>query len=321
MNNLNIGIIGAGNMGQKHIQLCKEIKNINLVGFFDIDHKKAKEISEQLDTPFFSEINDLLKKIDAVIICVPTSFHFKYGILCAKKQKHILMEKPICKTPDEAKKLIDLCKENKIILQVGHIERFNPVIDELSKILKDEEIISLEFRRLSPYTNRISDTDVIHDLMIHDIDIMHYIITSSIKNIFAQGQSIYSHESIDYAQALIEYENHILVSLTASRITEEKIRELVIHTKNTYIDVDFLKRSITISRYSHINNQKKYSLDGIVENIYIPDKNPLKNEIVSFVTSIQMNKSPFVDGNDGLNNLITANKILSKIKKCKISIL
>ncbi|WP_129597641.1 Gfo/Idh/MocA family protein [Anaerophilus nitritogenes] len=315
MNNLNIGVIGAGNMGQKHIQVCQEIKNLNLIGFFDIDPIQGEKASSQYNILFFSEIDDLLKKVDAVIICVPTSLHFYYGVLCGKEKKHILVEKPICNTPKEAKKLIEVCKENKVILQVGHIERFNPVVDKLLEILKDEEIISLEFKRLSPYTNRIYDTDVIHDLMIHDIDIMHYLLGSSIKNILSQGKSVYSHESIDYAQALIEYENDILVSLTASRITEERVRKLIIHAKNAYIDVDFLKKSITISRCSHIDIQRKYSLDQIFKKIYIPNTNPLKNEILSFIRNIQMNKTPFVDGYDGFKNLVTANRILTKIKK------
>lgn len=319
MNNLKIGVIGAGNMGLKHINIYKEFwKDAELVGFFDIDNAKGEGISKIYNTVAFPKIDDLLENVDAVTIAVPASFHYKYGLLCAQKGKHILMEKPICKTALEAQMLINACKEKDVILQVGHIERFSPVNEELMKILKNEDIISLDFKRLSPYDERIQDTDVIHDLMIHDIDIMNWIINSSVKTILAQGKHVYNERYLDYAQALIEFSNGILVSLTSSRITEDRVRMLTINTKNSYICVDYLNKKISISRRGDLKVETGYTVEytrnNILENVYVKsNNNPLKDEINSFIQSIQNKQNPLVDGLEGLKAVQIADKVSKTI--------
>ncbi|MBF8984158.1 Gfo/Idh/MocA family oxidoreductase [Lutibacter sp. B2] len=314
MRKLKVGVIGAGNMGEKHIRIYKELANdVELIGVFDIDEQRAHNISNQYSTDWFPKIDDLLELVDAVTIAVPTSMHYKYGILCANKNKHILMEKPICQTQKEARELIYVCKINGVSLQIGHIERFNPAITELPRILNNEQIISLDFRRLSPYDQRIFDVDVVHDLMLHDLDIMNWIVDSDYDTIFAQGQCIYSEKNSDYAQALIRFSNNILVSLTASRVTEDKVRMLTIHTKNTYIYVDYLNRIITISRQTNFKLETGYDIqyrqENITEKVYVNMANPLKEEISSFIHSIKNKKTPIIDGFVGLKALEIADKI------------
>jgi predicted dehydrogenase len=314
MNKIKVGMIGAGKMGEKHIKMYKELpKDVELIGFYDVDELRSHNISTQYNIPSFSQIDDLLEKIDAVTIAVPTSLHYTYGLLCANKKKHILMEKPICKTQKEAIHLIDVCKYNGLTLQIGHIERFNPAIKELPKILKNEQIISLDFQRLSPYDQRIFDTDVIHDLMIHDLDIMNWIVNAKIDTIYAQGKCVYNDKYLDYAQGIIEFSNNILVSITASRVTEDKIRLLTIHAKNSYIYVDYLNRIIRISRQTNFKLNTGYDIqykqENITEKVYVKMTNPLKEQIISFIKSIQTNQKPIVDGLDGLKALEIADKI------------
>ncbi|KXG75453.1 Gfo/Idh/MocA family protein [Thermotalea metallivorans] len=317
MNSMKLGIIGAGRMGCNHIRTCKELyPQVELAGFFDSNQQRAKDVAAKCYTTAFPTVNDLLKTVDAVIVAAPTPFHCQYGLLCAEKKKHLLMEKPICQTQEEARQLIQACKDNGVILQVGHIERFNPVIKALTSVLKNEQIISLDFRRLSPFDREFFDCDVIHDLMIHDLDIMNWIVDCKIDTIYAHGKCIFSEQHIDYGQALIRFANDILVSLTASRVTEDKMRMLTIHTKNSCIYVDFLNRMITIYRRTAFKLEMEYDIhykqENIIEKVFIQTNDPLKEEISSFVHSVKNNQIPVADGFTALKALEIAD-IISKL--------
>lgn len=318
INKLKIGVIGAGNMGKNHIRIYKELQEqCELIGFFDNNDKKSLQIEQIYDVKHYDKLDELLNKVDAVSIAVPTYLHYKYSKMCVSNKKHILLEKPITEKLEHAKELVDLCEKNRLVLQIGHVERFNPVVNELSNILKNEEIISLDFRRLSPYDKRIFDTDVIKDLMIHDIDIMNWIVDSEIKDISAHGSSIYSDNYIDYAQALLKFKNNILVSLTASRVTEDKVRCIDINTKNAFIHVDYLNKSITISRKTNYKLDTGYDIlykqENIVEKVQVQMKEPLKMEILSFLNTIMGKQANCVCGHDGLKALEIAEQICEKI--------
>ncbi len=314
MARIKIGVFGAGNMGKNHIRILKELNNaFELVGFYDKDLVAAQGYAQQLAVNYFEESEHLLNMVQAVTIAVPTSAHYEYGKLCAQRGKHIMMEKPLTSSIKEAEDLIEICRENGVILHVGHIERYNPAILELGTILENEEIISLDFRRLSPFDKRIFDTDVVNDLMIHDIDIMNSLINGSITKIAAQGSCIFSNNQADYAQAMVSFDNNVLVSLTASRVTEDKIRTLHINTKSASVNVDYLNRSIIISRRTNFKLETGYNIryrqENITEKVYIPMTEPLKMELLDFSEAIATMNKPKVDGEAGLKALDIANKI------------
>lgn len=314
MSKIKVGVIGAGSMGKNHIRVYKELSNeCELVGFHDIDKENSSKIVCQYSVNYFEKLDELLKSVDAVSIAAPTHLHKEQGVLCARNKKHILMEKPIAQKPEEAMEIIRICEENGVILQVGHIERFNPAIIELSNILKNQEIISLDFQRLSPYDKRISDTDVVKDLMIHDLDIMNSIVKSEISTLFAHGRCVFCEKDIDYAQALIKFNSNTLVSITSSRVTEDKVRTLCINTKNACIYIDYINRSIKISRRTNFKldtgHDIAYKQENIIEKVYVQPNEPLKAELLSFLNCIQYKQKPLVDGLEGLKALTIADKI------------
>lgn len=319
MSKIKIGVIGAGSMGKNHIRVYKElIDKCDLVGFYDIDKAKSDSVSRQYDVEYYENLDMLINDVDAVSIVTPTITHCEYGIMCARNKKHIMVEKPIVHAPDEAVKLIEECEKNKVVLQVGHIERFNPAVIELTNILKGQEIISMDFQRLSPYDKRITDTDVIKDLMIHDIDIMYSIVNSEVNSLYAHGKRVFSKVNTDFAQALIKFDGNILVSLTASRVTEDKVRVLTINTKDACIYVDYINRSIKISRSTSfklgMKHNGEYKQENTVEKVYVQQYEPLKMELASFLNCISQSQKPLVGGLEGLKSLVLAHRITDLIQ-------
>ncbi|MCX7745950.1 MAG: Gfo/Idh/MocA family oxidoreductase [Clostridia bacterium] len=318
MDKIRIGVIGAGSMGKNHIRVYKDLySECELIGFHDIDEASAQKTSAIFAVEYYKDLKKMLNDADAVSIAVPTKFHKTYGILCAKQQKHILMEKPIALDTREAMDLIEACNNNGVILQIGHIERFNPAISELSNILKNETLISLDFQRLSPFDKRINDTDVVKDLMIHDIDIMNLLIKSEVDTLYAHGACVFSPDYADYAQTLIKLKDHTLVSTTASRVTEDKVRSLCVNTKNARIYVDYINKSINISRRTNFKLDTGYDIaykqENIIEKVYVQPHEPLKSELLSFIKCIKSGQIPCVTGYDGLKALALAEKICEAI--------
>lgn len=305
MKKIKIGVFGAGNMGKNHIRILKDLTNeFELVGFAESNEETAKIVEQSFNVKHYSSIDELLDRVDAVSIVLPTSFHYEYAEKCIAMNKHLLIEKPITMVSEEGKKLVESSEDKGLILQVGHVERYNPAISELASILQNEQILAMDFQRLSPFDKRIFDADVVQDLMIHDIDLMNSLANSKIIEIMATGKNVYSPKQMDYAQALIKFDNGVLCSLTASRITEDKVRLLTITTKYSYIYVDMLARNIKISRRTnfHLNtvHEITYRQENIIEKVYIPMYEPLRKELQDFAEAIETHKIPKVSGRDGL---------------------
>ncbi len=313
----NIGVIGTGKMGKNHIRVIKGMADkFNLVGIYDINLENAKEASNLYDVKYFESLDDLLCKIDAVIVAIPSSFHKTMSIKCINAGINTFIEKPLALEVDDGEEIWNYAKDKDVTCMVGHIERYNPVTCELAKILISEEVLSFDIHRLSPFDKRIFDTDVALDLMIHDIDLLSAFIDEEIVDIKSAGISIYS-DTYDYVQTLIKYKSEKLASLTASRITEDKKRTVEINTKGAYIVADYLNRTIHITRKTKflldVGYATKYRQENIREKVFVPMKEPLLAELEHFYDCIHNKKIPKTNIQNSLNVLKVCKQIVNSI--------
>ena len=316
---IKVGVVGVGHLGRFHLEQYQLINTVDLVGFFDINSETSKKISDELNVKSYNSLDDLLDVCGAVSVCTPTSTHFEVSKKVMCKKCHLFIEKPITNNVQHAKELILLSKKNSVLVQIGHIERFNPAFYALNKENINPNFI--ESHRLSPFNMRGTDVDVILDLMIHDIDILITIVKSNIKLIQASGVSVLS-DTIDMANTRIEFDNGCVANMTASRISQKKLRKFRIFEEKSYTNIDFLNPCV--EKYILSNNRPKNDFSYIVineneEKYILYDKpkidlhNDLKVELQCFAESIQMSKEPVVCGNDGLRALEIAIQIRNQI--------
>ena len=310
---LKMGVIGVGNMGQHHARVLSLLKDIELVGVCDSDLARGIEIASQYRTHFYENYTELLTHVDAVCIAVPTKLHHEVGTKCLQAGVHILIEKPIAASIAEAESLVNLAAETGCILQVGHIERFNPAFRELSKVIQSEKIVALEARRLSPYCDRANDVSVVLDLMIHDIDLLLELSASPVARLTASGSVSANSSNLDYVTANLGFANGVVATLTASKVTHRKIRCLATHCQDSLIETDFLKNEILIHRHQQGKFQGKqpanYKQDGITEKVYTSNVEPIYAEIEHFVNCIRGGERPSVGGEQALKALRLASLI------------
>ncbi|MBK8396820.1 MAG: Gfo/Idh/MocA family oxidoreductase [Leptospiraceae bacterium] len=312
---LKLGIIGVGHMGQFHVNVAKQLSDATITGIYDADPERVKLIAEKYGVPSFSTPEELIQNVDAVVIAAPTFMHHNLSKLALTAGKHVLVEKPIAESVEQAKELVSLAEKNKLILQVGHVERFNGAILELSKIVDTPMLI--ESRRLAPYNPRIKDVGVVLDMMIHDIDIVLNLVDSDVVMVHAVGQKVVSdHE--DVATVVLKFANGCVATIAASRNTQAKIRTLNITDKNAYIKLDFADQEIELHRQASSNTQMslesiRYRQESIVEKIFVHKDNPLKQEHEHFVRCILGKDTPQVEGDKDIKTLEIAHRILEEI--------
>ena len=319
LNKINIGIIGTGHLGSFHIEQYKKIENVNIIGFTDINDTQIHQIKNKHNITYFDNLEKLLANCDAVSIATPTTTHFKVAKKALEMNCHVLIEKPITQNIAEAKKLVKISEEKKLIIQVGHIERFNPAFYSL--INEQFNPLFIESDRLAPFNVRGTDVDVILDLMIHDIDIVLSLVKSKVKEIRASGISVLSN-NIDTASARVEFHNGCVANMTASRISQKKIRKFRFFEDSSYTTIDFLNPSIEkyiLSDNMPDNNQSYVVMNNIkgkyilYEKCQIAHHNALKKELQNFIESIVNVKKPIIDGYSGLEALKLAIKIQDSI--------
>ncbi|MDC3231921.1 Gfo/Idh/MocA family oxidoreductase [Prochlorococcus sp. AH-716-A09] len=297
---VKVGVIGIGNMGWHHARVLSLLRDADLVGVADPDERRGKLAVEQFQCEWFKDYHDLISKVDAICIAVPTLLHHKVGLDCLKAGVNVLIEKPIAATELEAKSLINASKISNCLLQVGHIERFNPAFRELNKIVQNEDIVVLEARRHSPHADRANDVSVVMDLMIHDIDLVLELVNSKIQKLAAVGGRN-SDGLIDYVNATLVFKNNIIASLTASKMSHKKIRNLSAHCQNGLVETDFLNHSLQIHRKAHESytaehGELVYRNDGYVEEVSTTSIEPLYAELEHFLKCVQGKELPEVDG-------------------------
>ncbi|GBF79695.1 Gfo/Idh/MocA family protein [Aphanothece sacrum] len=311
---IRIGVIGVGNMGQHHTRVLSLLKDVEFVGISDVNVEKGIETASKYRVRFFESYLDLLPHVDAVCIAVPTRLHHTVGMDCLKAGVHTLIEKPIAASIAEAESLVNAAAEFNTILQVGHIERFNPAFQELSKVLKTEELLAVEAHRMSPYSQRANDVSVVLDLMIHDIDLLLELVGAPVIKLTASGSRAADSGYLDYVTATIGFGNGIVSTLTASKVTHRKIRRLAAHCKNCLTEADFLNNEIlihrqTTARYSTDYGQVLYRQDGLIEKVYTSNIEPLHAELEHFVNCVRGGEQPSVGGEQALKALRLASLI------------
>ncbi|HVN22787.1 MAG TPA: Gfo/Idh/MocA family oxidoreductase [Syntrophorhabdales bacterium] len=302
---LKICVIGVGHMGRIHAEKLKEMEGVVLCGLIDADHNCLEEASRKHSAPCFSDYKKVLPLIDAALIATPTRTHYAIARDCLEKGVHVFMEKPITTTPAEAEELIATARAKKLVLQVGHLERFSPAFLKALRHIKDP--IFIEAQRISTFTGRSTDIDVVMDLMIHDIDLVLSIARGEVIDVRAQGTPVVT-DKIDVANARIEFEGGCVASLTASRASKKKERSFKIFQKERYFDLDLLKGRMTaLARGSKGTVRlEEYQAEKI---------DPVKAELMEFIEAVKERRQPRVEGEHGLRALLLANLIRESIKQ------
>lgn len=312
MDRIRMGVIGTGSMGRNHLRVISEIPTFELIGLHDTNVENAQKAAQMYHVRAYEEMEDLLEAVDAVSIAVPSSLHREVALQAARMRRHIMLEKPIALQATDAQQIIDACAAAGVVLMVGHIERYNPVIGELLKVLEHERIFALSFRRLSPFDPRTGDASVVQDLMIHDIDLLCALVDAPILRITSQGLSIYS-DKPDHVQTQITFENGILADITASRITESKVRRLEVTAQNAYTVADLLNRTVDIMRQTRflpgMERGMSYRQENVVEKVYVPMGEPLRTEFAHFGECVLTGCKPHTDGKSALKALTICERI------------
>ncbi len=311
---IRIGVIGVGNMGQHHTRVLSLLKDVELVGVADINVERGLDTASKYRVRFFEDYRDLLPHVEAVCIAVPTLLHYAVGMICLQAGIHVLVEKPIAASIAEAESLVNAAADFQCILQVGHIERFNPAFQELSKVLKTEQLLALEAHRMSPYSHRANDVSVVLDLMIHDIDLLLELAAAPVVKLTASGSRAANSNYLDYVTAILGFANGIVATLTASKVTHRKIRRIAAHCKNSLTEADFLNNEILIHRQTTANcltdhGQVLYRQDGLIEKVSTSNIEPLHAELEHFVQCVRGGNQPSVGGEQALKALRLASLI------------
>ena len=318
---LRIGVFGTGHLGKFHLNNWKEIKEAQLVGFYDPDDTIAEEVKEKYQLKRYKDQDELIAACDVIDVVTPTPFHYSICEKAIKSGKHVFVEKPMANTMAEASELVKLARESKIKFQVGHVERFNPAFLAISNIELNPMFI--EVHRLAQFNPRGTEVSVILDLMIHDIDVILSLVKSDVRSISASGVTVMT-DTPDIANVRIEFNNGCVANLTSSRISMKKMRKMRLFQKDAYIGIDFLERKTEVIKLKEDTDQNVFSFDietpsGVktiaIASPEVPEVNAIKKELEEFVYAIVENKQPIVNEIDGYRAMEVAHQILQKINQ------
>jgi predicted dehydrogenase len=309
MSDIRVGVIGVGYLGQFHAEKYSQMENVRLVGVADIDQARAEAIAARYDSRAYTDYRDLLGNVDAVSIVVPTESHFNVGLESLQRDVDVLIEKPMTTTLEQADELIDVAEAKSRILQVGHLERFNPAVLALKDFITRPMFV--EVHRLSIFKDRSTDISVVLDLMIHDIDILLNVVKSDIQSIHAAGVPVICQHA-DIANVRMQFESGCVANVTASRISMKNQRKIRIFQKDAYISVDFANREITIIRRTEDRT------DSLVpgtefQQMCFTEADVLEDELAAYVQSVSTRKVPVVSGHAGRKALAVALEIMNQV--------
>ena len=325
MSKIKVGVIGTGHLGKLHTKMFKSIDNCELVGIYDSNPDQAESVGKEFSVPAINSLDELLKQIDAASISATTTSHYELAKKCFENGIHVFIEKPITASIKEAEELLEISEKKKLNLQVGHIERFNPALVAMEKYIDEPRFIQTD--RLAQFNPRGTDVAVVLDLMIHDIDIILSLVKSDVIDVQANGVAVVS-DHLDIANARLQFENGAVANVTASRISQKKMRKMRIFQRDSYIALDFVTGVAEAYRLlppdTEINpNLISFGEIGVGEKrkklVYEqPEQkelNALQHELQLFVNSIINGTKPVVSGIDGLRALKVAEIIIQKIQQ------
>ena len=326
---LKIGVLGVGHLGKIHLGLLLQLTDIfEVVGFYDADPLTSSVVEKDFKVKAFSSVTELIKAVDCLDIVTPTLNHFVVAAESLRNRKHIFIEKPLSETMEEARILVQLANEASVVVQIGHVERFNPAFQAALPFLNNPMFI--ETHRLAQFNPRGTDVPVVLDLMIHDIDVILSIVKSNVKKIAASGVAIVS-DSHDITNARIEFENGCVANLTASRISLKNMRKSRFFQKDAYVGVDFLNKTLEVVRMQDLEgeadpfdfvmdlgvNKKKKKI--LIDKPELAATNAILEELKAFAFSINNKVPAKVTIEDGYNAMDVAYKIIEKLKDNSIN--
>lgn len=317
MQKITYGVIGTGHMGQYHVNVLSQLPGVSFCGIFDVSSEKASAVAAKYHTHAFKSLNEAINNCEAFSVAVPTTGHFSLCRDLINAGKHVLIEKPIAETAEQASEILSLAKKNKTVLHIGHVERFNGAVQELSKVTANPLI--WESRRMGPHTGRIRDVGVVMDLMIHDIDICIRVVNSPVIDFSACGTRIPGSKYEDAACAVLRFQSGCIASLCASRVTQEKIRTLSISQPDSYIFLDFTTQDLRIHRQANSaittsTDTIRYTQEALIERLFIHKENPLQSEIQFFLNSVKKNDISQNAGSADIDTLRLATRITETIR-------
>lgn len=320
----SVGVVGLGHLGSLHAQMLAQLPEVALAGLFDIDAAHAQRAAEPLGAKVFARLEDLLGSVDAVTIATVTPAHYMVAREALNRGLHVFVEKPLTQTIPEGKELVELAERKNLRLQVGHIERFNPAILALEPYRIKP--LFIESHRLAQFNPRGTDVAVVLDLMIHDIDLILSLVGSNVERIDANGVAVVS-DSPDIANARLQFTNGCVANVTASRISQNKMRKMRLFQHDAYISIDFAQPVAEVFRLVDEGDvsakstmllgkidQGKRKRQIVYEQPEVPEANALLEELRSFVACVRNGSRPVVSGRDGLQALEVATEILAKIE-------
>ncbi len=311
MDKVKVGVIGVGYLGQHHARIFSELPGAELVGVVDTDIGRAHDIAKKYKTEAYASHEELIGMVQAVSIVAPTSAHRELAAYFLRSGVDVMVEKPMTVTIEEADELVSLAEDKALILQVGHLERFNSAVRKMVEMTTRPMFI--ECNRLSPFPDRSTDVDVVLDLMIHDIDIILSLVGSPVKNIHAVGINVIS-QNVDIANARMEFESGCVANVTSSRISIKKERKIRLFQPDTYISLDYQNQEIYA--YHRIPNKKDPGAkpEIVGGKVKVKKEEPLKAELEAFVDSVSTRQRPLVSGYEGREALKVAMRVQSEIK-------
>jgi predicted dehydrogenase len=303
-----IAVIGVGHLGQHHARILSELPSASLLGIVDVDPKRGEKIAKSCHTQAFTDYHALPNQVKALVIAAPTPLHYQIGKDCLQKGIHCLIEKPLCQNVRHAEELIHIAREKNLVLQVGHVERFNTAVIASHEFIRHPKFI--EVNRLGPYDPRVSHIGVVLDLMIHDLDIILSLVQSEVKSLEAFGAKVLTNHE-DIVKCRLRFENGCIADLSASRISLEQYRKIRIFQSDAYVSIDYARKDLKIYR-KKTPIVKSFSDIEIVRPS-LKNEEPLRLELQHFLECIEHGKKPLVSGEHGRDALELGLEILEQL--------
>ena len=301
MDQVRVGIIGVGYLGTQHARILSYLEEADLKGVADIDFKKAVEIGNRHGVAYYQNYEEMMGEIDAAIVATPTSEHHPISLNLLRNGKSVLVEKPITETVEQGEELVGEAKSSALVLQVGHLERFNPAVEAVETMIREPRFV--EVQRLGSFSARSLDIDVVLDLMIHDLDIIMALIKDEVSVIRASGIHVLS-DKIDIANARLEFKGGCVATLTASRVHQGKVRKLRIFEPTVYYSIDYIDQEVVVFPLDRRQTD--------IKTLRIQKEEPLKKELRNFLDCIRLGKTSKVTGEEGLRALRLAHSVLKE---------